>query len=93
LVNGRTMWSRSADQGRPRDAVEELEPVSWDHDHCDFCGAKFMAEKRLPDVLLAGYTEADAPTGESAVWVCAGCFSDFKDRFGWTVVEVEDEAG
>lgn len=23
---------------------------SWDHDHCEFCGAKFMVED-LPDVL------------------------------------------
>ncbi len=27
----------------------------WDHDHCEFCSAKFM-EADLPDILREGYT-------------------------------------
>ncbi len=48
----------------------------WDHDHCEFCGAKFSLE--APDALQAGYASADCYR-----WVCDGCFHDFKARFGW----------
>ena len=50
-----------------------------DHDHCEFCGSKFM-EEELPDVLHEGYTTADRYR-----WVCEPCFKDFVDRFGWRV--------
>lgn len=52
-----------------------------DHDHCEFCWAKFIVEI-LPDVLHTGYcTEAKDR------WICDQCFADFSDRFQWTVSE------
>ena len=53
----------------------------WDHDHCEFCSAKFM-EDDLPDALREGYT-----TDNQYHWVCPTCFEDFKDRFEWALVE------
>ncbi len=52
----------------------------WDHDHCEFCWAKF-AGPELPDALHAGYATLDRYR-----WVCPQCFADFRQRFGWQVV-------
>ena len=54
---------------------------AWTHDHCAFCWATFMVED-YPDVLHQGYA-----TDDDYHWICEKCFSDFKDMFGWTVVE------
>jgi hypothetical protein len=51
----------------------------WDHDHCEFCWAKFM-DAELPEILHEGYTTAD-----QSRWVCQSCFEDFKDRFAWRI--------
>ena len=51
----------------------------WDHDHCSFCHAKFALHDG-DGLLLEGYS-----TEDEYRWICGGCFSDFKDRFGWTV--------
>ena len=67
MVGARLSW-RSYRQPRP----------DWDHDHCEFCGAKFM-EAQGPDTLQAGYCTADGRR-----WVCLDCCRDFKARFGWT---------
>lgn len=61
----------------------------WDHDHCDFCTAKFM-DVDLPDVLRAGYTNTeqiinDTVWAEGALWICHQCFEDFHERFDWSV--------
>jgi len=50
-----------------------------DHDHCEFCFAKFM-EGQLPDTLQEGYT-----TEDGYWWICKPCFEDFKDMFQWPV--------
>ena len=50
----------------------------WDHDHCEFCGMKFM-EPPQPGTLQEGYFMA-----EGKRWVCLQCCLDFKARFGWT---------
>ena len=50
---------------------------TWDHDHCEFCGAKFMVED-TPDALHEGYA-----TEDRYHWVCENCFEDFKERFQW----------
>jgi len=52
----------------------------WDHDHCDFCGIKFM-DKVIEgeDVLTRGYTDEDEYT-----WVCEKCYEDFRERFNWS---------
>jgi hypothetical protein len=58
-----------------------LKNPSWDHDHCEFCWAKFMIED-YPDVLHEGYSTLD-----DYRWICENCFQDFKEMFGWKVVE------
>jgi hypothetical protein len=50
---------------------------TWDHDHCEFCLAKFMVEDH-PGVLHKGYS-----TEDQRYWVCKSCFEDFKERFEW----------
>jgi len=55
---------------------------SWEHDHCEFCWAKFMVED-VPDVLHEGYA-----TEDNYRWICEQCFEDFKDLFGWEVMRV-----
>jgi hypothetical protein len=53
----------------------------WDHDHCEFCWAKFGGQE-LPGALQVGYKTADGYR-----WICQNCFSDFQQRFGWRVEE------
>jgi hypothetical protein len=53
----------------------------WDHDHCEFCWAKFM-ERDGPEILREGYV-----TIRQETWVCVTCFEDFKDLFDWKVVD------
>jgi hypothetical protein len=53
----------------------------WDHDHGEFCGAKFASEA-IPDALHEGWTTLDRYR-----WICSTCFTDFFERFGWKVVE------
>ena len=52
----------------------------WDHDHCEFCWAKFAGDN-IPDALREGWTTADEYR-----WICDTCFNDFRERFGWTVI-------
>ena len=49
----------------------------WDHDHCEFCWAKFMVED-LPEVLHEGYS-----TEDRSHWICPDCFNDFNAQFQW----------
>jgi hypothetical protein len=49
----------------------------WDHDHCEFCRAKFSI---APDDKHVGYTTAD-----EYWWVCDECFRDFSVQFEWRV--------
>lgn len=51
--------------------------AGWDHDHCEFCGRKFAVEG---GDFIEGYA-----TRDRYHWVCAGCYEDFKRRFGWKV--------
>ncbi len=51
--------------------------AEWDHDHCEFCGAKF-AGPALADTLHEGYTTSDLDR-----WICPKCFADFRERFEW----------
>ena len=50
---------------------------SNDHDHCDFCWAKFSANAASDD-LREGWCTEDFYT-----WVCPTCYEDFKTNFGW----------
>jgi hypothetical protein len=51
----------------------------WDHDHCEFCGAKLSEH---PGDLNFGYVSTD-----DYHWVCENCFNDFREEFQWTVVD------
>lgn len=53
----------------------------WDHDHCAFCWAKFIVDD-YPDTQHEGYC-----TEDEYHWICDQCFTDFRDRFGWSVKE------
>jgi hypothetical protein len=68
-LSGSALFRRAWRQSRP----------NWDHDHCEFCGAKFAASDGA-DILHEGWT-----TDDEYHWVCDGCYRDFKERFGWTV--------
>lgn len=48
-----------------------------DHDHCEFCSAKFMTLD-TPSTLHAGYA-----THDGSRWICDNCFDDFVDLFEW----------
>lgn len=52
-----------------------------DHEHCEFCMAKFGEE---PENLHSGYCTIDRYR-----WICEQCFEDFKDDFEWQVVGEE----
>ncbi len=47
----------------------------WEHDHCEFCGAKFS--EREGD-LREGYVTTDRYR-----WICEVCYEDFKQLFSW----------
>lgn len=51
----------------------------WEHDHCEFCGAKFSSEE---DDLHSGFS-----TEDGYHWVCPSCFQDFREEFGWGLDE------
>ncbi len=52
---------------------------NWDHDHCEFCSAKF-AESGDASALHEGWS-----TPDEYRWICDRCFNDFRTRFGWIV--------
>lgn len=67
---------------------------SWDHDHCEFCGAMFM----VPEDLISGSSEADEHIQHEGYaneevpdqtdhywWICDDCFVDFSETFAWRV--------
>ena len=69
-----------------------------DHDHCEFCWAKFMDPtysdahrahiEQHPEVVTEGYaTTAAHPKGADYHWVCAKCFDDLAESFGWRVAD------
>jgi len=55
----------------------------WDHDHCEFCYAKFM-DIDAPDVLREGYVS------DKGYWVCSDCFPTFRDRFAWELAPSDE---
>jgi len=57
--------------------IWKLKDAEWDHDHCEFCFAKF-SEKKAD--LHQGYCTLD-----EYHWICDECFEDFKDMFEWKV--------
>jgi hypothetical protein len=55
----------------------------WEHDHCEFCGAKF-GDRDLAGALTEGFATADRYR-----WVCETCFRAFRERFGWSLIEAD----
>lgn len=53
----------------------------WDHDHCEFCGAKFVVDGES-ECLAEGYA-----TQDDYHWVCPRCFEDFRAEFQWSLEE------
>ena len=55
--------------------------TSNDHDHCEFCMAKF------------GFADGDLHLGystkDNGIWICEQCFYDFKEKFNWKVLSAE----
>lgn len=49
---------------------------NWDHDHCEFCGAKFCENIQDQDCLHEGYASLDKYR-----WICFDCFKDFKVKY------------
>lgn len=73
------------------DDWEEIAPAhAWDHDHCEFCWAKFEAPAKVaerdsadPSIFTEGYVTVQS--GGAPQWICEKCFEDFKDEFRWSV--------
>ena len=75
-------WRRQGQEAYLLGSTFERKPYTryrdgWDHDHCEFCGQK-LAEFEGEGILNEGYA-----TQNNYRWVCAECFSDFKDEFKW----------
>ena len=51
----------------------------WDHDHCEFCTDRFM---EYEGCLREGYC-----TEDRKIWICEECYQDFKEMFGFTLIE------
>lgn len=51
----------------------------WDHDHCEFCGDKFMEEVD-GKMFNAGWTD-----DEQNNWICSDCFEKNKDKYQFKV--------
>lgn len=57
----------------------EASDEDWDHEHCTFCWEKFSDDA---DDLHEGYT-----TEDEYYWICSDCYNDFKEMFGWKVID------
>jgi hypothetical protein len=83
-MDGNSDWRLTNQDRYLKNAVlvrRKYHPTStkWEHDHCEFCWAKFM-EVKHPEILNEGYC-----TEDSRHWICDGCFNDFKEKFGFAV--------
>ena len=59
----------------------------WTHDHCEFCGTRFVAADdpyRKPNDLHDGYAVlAHRGFPDDYRWICEACRADFEGMFGW----------
>lgn len=74
---------------------EEIPPPHmWDHAHCEFCWATFLAAASLAEQVeldVSPLTEGYVTVGSHGEhWICDKCFADFKDEFRWSVRENPD---
>lgn len=68
-LQGKTLFWKAWSQSRP----------NWDHDHCEFCWARFC-DDGCGNGLAHGYTDETEYR-----WICKPCFDDFRERFAWKV--------
>lgn len=61
----------------------EKRSEQWDHEHCEFCWAKFSASE---GDLHEGYC-TEPHNGSGACWICPSCCRDFRERFRWKLKE------
>ncbi|MBQ7335385.1 MAG: hypothetical protein IJW92_02795 [Clostridia bacterium] len=78
IKGGPTTYIRD-ENGRFIEVEKEPIPIEeaalyW-HEHCEFCWDKAMTN-------IEGEFYC---TKDMRFWICAQCFHDFKDQFGWTV--------
>jgi hypothetical protein len=76
--------------------------TEWEHEHCDFCWAKFLdadyadihrEQLEADPEIQPGYTEApggQVPPGQH--WICKKCFEDFHAEFEWELVSSDPNA-
>jgi hypothetical protein len=59
---------------------------TWDHDHCEFCWAKFCegGSQGVEQCLAEGYATPDRYR-----WICEPCFRDFKDKYNLKILSPE----
>ncbi len=50
---------------------------------CEFCGERMVADQKIAKPGYAGEDEQ--------YWVCDTCFGDFKDMFGWSMLEKDSK--
>lgn len=55
-----------------------------EYDDCDFCHDWFDAEDEA-------HPKKAYYCPDKHIWVCETCFNDFKDHFGWTVEELDED--
>lgn len=54
-----------------------------DHEHCDFCFKKIMENcGGMIDCDVDGYCTIDEKT-----WICNDCFNEFRNEFGWVILD------
>jgi hypothetical protein len=76
----------------------------WEREHCEFCFRSSWTQSRVPATprcsatrrtiaptpAITNVEDSGRPAGKW--WVCEECLGDFKDEFGWRVVESDADA-
>ena len=88
-LTGQEKYLRNAEWVRKRYRAVS---ATSEHEHCEFCWAKFMAVPYASDqgILTEGFAvQGRSPSAEfpdDYWWVCPTCARDFADSFGWILV-------
>ena len=80
IMTAKNDWRLQGQEKYLKGITLTLKPYSkyrdgWDHDHCEFCQAKFMESNSI-ESLHEGYASKD-----NYHWICLQCFNDFKKMF------------
>jgi len=54
----------------------------WDHDHCEYCGAKFCLDV---ECIESGYYAK-----KGYYWICPQCWNDFSNKHHLKLCETSD---